>query len=358
MGPVRHNVTIGDVARRLGIAKGTVSRALNNYPDISPETRMRVLAAVDELGYRPSSIARRLKRGRVETVGIVLPTANAHISDPFLSEFLDGLSQGLGRRDHDLLVATAPDAEGTLAVYERLLAASKVDGMIVTRTLTRDPRIEYLKQRGVPFVAHGRTEDPSGYAWFDIDNEAALELAAAHAIGLGHTRIAYMGAPLDMNFAGLRLSGFKRGLEQAGLTVDPALITETPLDEIEGYEAAKQLLMQPLPPTAILAAVDVLAAGAVKAARQLGLAVGSDVSVIGYDGAPLGRYLEPPLTTLSQSVAEAGAAVAEMMLALIDGAPAHLHQRVAEVSLVRRASDGPPRLTPQELRETIDKPAA
>ncbi|MEP3277350.1 MAG: LacI family DNA-binding transcriptional regulator [Stappiaceae bacterium] len=355
MSPVKQNVTIGDVAHRLGIAKGTVSRALNDYPDISPETRLRVLAAVKELGYRPSSLARRLKRGRVETVGIVLPIANAHISDAFLSEFLDGLSQGLGRQDHDLLVATAPDAAGTLAVYERLLAASKVDGMIVTRTLTNDPRIDYLRQHGVPFVAHGRTKDPSGYAWFDIDNEAALEMAANHIIGLGHRRIAYIGAPSEMNFARLRLSGFKRGLEGQGLDVDPELITETTLDETAGYETAKSLLKLAAPPTAIVAAVDVIAAGAVKAAREMGLSVGSDVTIIGYDGAPLGRYLEPPLTTISQSVAEAGAAVAGMMLALIDGSPAHQHQRFGDVTLLRRASDGPPRLTSAELGKKIAK---
>ncbi len=169
----RPSITIEQIAQHLGLAKGTVSRVLKNYSDISSATRDRTLAAIDELGYRPSSTARRLKSGRVETVGIVLPVSTTPISDPVLAEFLDGVSEALGRHDMDLLVTTARDPTDAAVVFERLIAAAKVDGYIVTRTLTDDPRISFLVRFDIPFFAHGRTAGPSGYAWLDVDNEGA-----------------------------------------------------------------------------------------------------------------------------------------------------------------------------------------
>lgn len=352
---VQGSINIGDVARRLGVAKGTVSRALNGYSDISTETRSRVLALVDEIGYRPSSLARSLKKGRVETVGIVLPTSdNQIISGQFLSEFLDGLSQGLGQNNHDLLVATAASSESSIEVYERLLASSKVDGIIVTRTQSDDPRITYLLKKGVPFVAHGRTRNSDKFAWYDIDNAAAFKKAVLHLVTLGHQRIAFLGAPTELNFARLRLEGFKNGMSECDLDIDPALVVERTLEESAGYQATKEFLQLNLPPTAILCAVDTLAVGAIKAIREFGLTIGSDITVIGYDGAQMGAHLETPLTTLSQSMAEAGMTVADMLLAVINGDKPENHQKLGEASLLRRASDGPPRLTPRELSEAIN----
>ncbi len=346
--------TIQQVAQHLGLAKGTVSRALNNYSDISSDTRDRILAAVDELGYRPSSTARRLKSGRVETVGIVLPVSTSHISDPFLAEFLDGVSEALGRHDMDLLVTTARDPTDAVAVFERLIAAAKVDGFIVTRTLTDDPRISFLVRFDIPFVAHGRTADPSGYAWLDVDNEGAFAEAVGHLAGLGHKRVGFVGGPAELNLARLRRDGYERGLGECGLECDPELEVEAAMSEQGGFLAAEELLALARPPTALLCATDALAIGAVLALRKAGLTVGRDVSVVGYDGVPVAAHIDPPITTLAQSTRDAGERVAEMLMEILERADPVSLQEITTARLVRRASDGPPTRTPEELRRQID----
>lgn len=350
----RPGITIEQVAQHLGLAKGTVSRALNNYSDISNATRDRVLAAVDEFGYHPSNSARSLKSGRVETVGIVLPASTAHISDPFLAEFLDGVSAALGRHGMDLLVTTAPDTDDAVAVYKRLIAAAKVDGFIITRTLTVDARIFFLVRHGIPFVAHGRTADPRGYAWLDVDNEGAFAEAVAHLADLGHRHIGFVGGPAELNLARLRRDGFARGLRENGIERDPDLEVEAAMTEEGGLEAAETLLALTRPPTALLCATDALAIGAVLALRKAGLTVGRDVSVVGYDGVPVAAHIDPPITTLVQNTRDAGERVAEMLMAVIEHVDPVSLQEMKTARLVRRASDGPPTRTPEELRRLID----
>ncbi len=349
----RRHVTISDLARHLGVAKGTVSRALNNYPDVAPETRSRIALAAEELGYRPSSIARKLKSNRVDAVGIVLPMADNLIADPFLSEFLDGVSHALDQRGQDLLVSTASSIESTVHVYERLIAERKVDGIVVTRTRTDDPRINFLRDRGFPFVTHGQCGLPGGFASFDIDNERAFIEAVGHVVALGHRRIGYVGGPSAYNFSRLRLSGFRKGMVNAGLTLDEDLIVECPLDQEAGRRGANILVHRPNPPTAILCASDWLAIGAIRALRELNLRVGTDVTVIGYDGIPVGAFVDPPLTTYSQTMREAGAKVAGMLHDVINGAEPDSLSSMGEAFLVKRDSDGPPSKTPIQLAQQL-----
>ncbi len=349
----RGSVTIEDVARHVGVAKGTVSRVLNNYTDISPATRERILKAVKDLGYHPSSTARSLKRGRQDTLGIVMPVGRGRGADPFLSEFIDGIARALDELDRDLLVTTAHSARHMLETHERLIARRKVDGFILTRTEVDDPRIEFLLSRRFPFVAHGRTSDPKDYAWLDVDNETTFIDGVAHLIGLGHQRIGFIGGPRDLNFACQRRAGYRFGLQQASLPCDPALEVEEPLTEEGGVEGARQLLGLHTPPTALFCVTDALAIGAIRLCRDLGLRVGEDVTVIGYDGLPVGAYMDPPLTTFSQSVQSAGGRIARMLIDVIEGADPAARQELAQAELVRRSSDGPPVKTPEELAKAL-----
>lgn len=348
-------VTIADVARHVGVAKGTVSRVLNNYSDISEATRQQVLKAIEELGYRPSSLARNLKRGRVDTVGMVLPIAGANATNPFLSEFLNGISYAFSKLDKDLLVSTAATAEDALAAYGRMLAARKVDGIIITRTLYEDPRVDYLLERGVPFVTHGRDSRCSEHAWFDVDNEGAMHQAVAHAVELGHRRIGFIGGSLKWNFARQRDEGYRAGLEDCGLVFDPELTCTSELSEQGGEDAAKALLMQEAPPTALLCMTDELGIGAINCARKLGLEVGADLTVIGYDALPVGAHLDTPLTTFAQHMEDAGKNIARSLDAILRGDDPQSHQMLVPAAMVRRNSDGPPRLSSQDLAGKIRK---
>ncbi|MCK7612879.1 LacI family DNA-binding transcriptional regulator [Roseibium sediminicola] len=353
MSRLRGSVTIDDVARHVGVAKGTVSRVLNNYTDISEGTRKRILKAVQDLGYQPSATARNLKRGRQDTLGIVIPVGHGSGADPFLSEFIDGIARALDELGLDLLVTTAHSRTHMIETLQRLMARRKVDGFIVTRTEVDDPRIAHLLEQGFPFVAHGRTRDPSGYAWFDIDNESAFADGVRHLYSLGHERIGLIGGTLDLNFALQRRNGYRQGLEALGLAHDPELESLQDVGEKGGFAGAKALLSLSEPPTALLCVTDALAIGAVQFCRKFGLKVGSDVTVIGYDGLPVGEYLDPPLTTFSQSAQDAGGRVARMLIDVLDGKDPKSLQALAQATLIRRASDGAPSMTPAALSEAL-----
>lgn len=353
-------MSIARLAQLLGLSEGTVSRALNNYPDISQSTRERVAKAANEFGYRPSSAARRLARGVVETIGFVLPSRKGHLSDPFLAEILDGVAAELAENDWDLLVSAVPENQDGVHVMERLISAGKVSGFVLTRTRRHDRRVEFLRQAGVPFVVHGRTEDASDYAWLDIDNEKAFVDIVHYLADLGHTRIGLLGGDLEMNFAWQRRTGFLNAVAELGLDADPALIIDNITGGLEGRAAAQSLLDLPTPPTAIVAVTDAVAIGAMQAVQGRGLVVGRDVSVIGYDGLPMGATVEPALTTMSQPAYEAGREVGRLVLAQASTKTPEISQTLWEATLTLRASCGPvhPGHAPRGQKDPNRKSAA
>jgi LacI family transcriptional regulator len=223
-----------------------------------------------------------------------------------------------------------------------LVDSGKVSGLIVTRALSEDPRIEFLLEIGMPFVVHGRSRDPSRYAWLDIDNEKAASDAVVHLAGLGHTRIALVCASPGFNFSRLRLDGYRAGIRTAGLPESPAYVRETSLSAEGGYEAMQTLLTLEERPTAIVCVTDLVAIGVMKATREAGLKIGTDLSVIGYDGLPFGAFTDPPLTTMGQDVMRTGRRLTEILLEVQDGADPTDFQEIWNAHLIRRATDRPP----------------
>ncbi|MEM7269487.1 MAG: LacI family DNA-binding transcriptional regulator [Pseudomonadota bacterium] len=334
-------VSLKQVAQHLGLTEGTVSRALNNYADISPKTRDRVRRAAEELGYRPNPTARRLATGRAEAVAYMMPTSRSALSTPFLSQLLQGLGDALANRGWDLLVVQPPSAEDEAETLRKLIASGKVSGVVLSRPLKVDARIELLKKSGFPFIVHGRARDADGYAWFDIDSRGAFAEAVDHLIALGHRRIGLIGAPTYLNFAQERQDGYRAGLEASDIAFDPSLISIAEMTDEGGERAAYDLLTRDEPPTALLCTNDLQAIGALAAIRAQGLEPGRDVSVIGYDGVWMGRHTNPPLTTMAQPQAHSGRQLGEMLLAIIDGADPADHQILRRAELVRRKTDGP-----------------
>lgn len=313
-------VTITQVAEATGLAKGTVSRALNAYPDISASTKQRVIATARALGYTPLTHAQAIKTGRVRAVGLVLQFNQHDAQAPFLDEFLAGVGQAVSRQGWTLTVATAVSEADGLAVFRRLIAERKADGFILPRSRRLDPRAKLLTAEGVPFVLFGRTADTTGAAWFDIRGEDAMAEGVARMVALGHRRIGFIGADPTYMYAHLREEGYRRGLAEAGIAFDQALVVGECLTSDAAEAAAAKLLDKDERPTAILCATDLLAIGAAQAARLRGLALGRDLSLIGYDGLPEGRMIEPRLATFAVDQPRAGARLAEMLLARIRGA--------------------------------------
>lgn len=346
-------VTINDLAADLGLAKGTVSRALNGYPDIAEDTRLRVRRRADAMGYRPLGQAQGIRTGRTRTIGLVLRTDLANSQRPFLSEFLAGLTRRASAEHWSLTVATAASEAELLDIHRRLVDERKADGFILPRTDADDARIGLLRDLGVPFVLFGRTGDDRGCAWFDIAGETSMRTAVLELHALGHRRIGFVGGDDRYNFARLRAEGFRGGLKHVGLDDDPALRVSCAMTHAEGRAATLALLRLDQPPTAIVFATDLAALGAWEAARETGLTIGRDLSVISYDGIPEGAYADPGLTTFQVDSLHAGDRLAALLMRLVRGeAPEDLRE-LAPAKLVRRGSDGPPRLTPAQLADRL-----
>lgn len=334
---------IRKVALEARVSIATVSRVLNNPSRVSATTRERVLEAAARLGYRPNLLGQRLRKGRAETIGVVIPAPPGRFADSFFLELLAGLGEGLSEVGLDLLVSTSPPGPQELSHYERLVEGRRVDGLVIARTRRQDERIAYLLKRQVPFVAHGRSDlidEP--FPYLDIDGEQGLHIATQHLIHLGHRHLAYIGAPHELNFAQHRLAGYRRALEEAGLPLRREWMLEGDLSEESGYRLTQALLALPQPPTALLCANDLMALGALWALREQELRAGREISVIGYDDLPQAHYTDPPLSTLHQPFRKMGRRLVEMLLARLGGTAAEELQEIWVPELVLRGSDGPP----------------
>ena len=345
----RPRVTIADVSSALGLTKSTISRALNDYPDISPRTRKRVRMAARSMGYRPLSHAQAIRTGRARALGLVIQIDEHDAHRPFLADFLAGISFVASSEGWTITVATADGEAATLLTMKRLLDEHKVDGFILPRTLSRDPRVEILRGEDVPFVMFGRTGDSYGCAWYDIRSEDAMEDAVGRLASLGHRRIAFVNGGSRYQYSRLRIAGYRRGLERAGIEEDPCLIRTDALIPDQGEAAAESLLALRRPPTAVVFAVDSAALGLYRTTRRRGLDVARHLSVIGYDGIPDGSHADPPLSTYAVDVRRAGERLAQMLIERVRGAEPELLRETAPATFVDRGSIGPPALESGDL---------
>ena len=329
------------LSTHLGLAEGTVSRALNNYPDISPSTRKRVQEEAIRLGYSANPLARRLATGIAESVAYIMPETHSSISEPFVSQLLTGLGDSLSQRGWDLLVTQSVPAEDEPEMIRKLVTSGRVSGVVVSRPHKNDARIKLLQSAKFPFIVHGRSLQSDDYAWYDVDSEKAFGDAVDHLVALGHSRIGFVGAPTYYTFAQDRLDGYRKTLAVNGLACDDDLIQICELSDDGGERGAGHLLDAVDPPTAILCTTDVQAFGALAAIRSRNKVPGLHVSVIGYDGLRIGRHTNPPLTTLAQPQAHSGRQLGDMLLAIIDGGDPKDYQELRSAELLRRQSDGP-----------------
>lgn len=332
--------TLKEIARRTGKSITTVSRALADYDDVSPDTKALVRRVAEEMGYTPNLLAQRLRKRRSDTIGLILPTFGPRFSDPFFSEFLAGVGNMAAEHGYDLLVSTQPPGDRELAVYRQKMQSRQVDGFVIVRTRRQDPRIRYLSEIGFPFVAFGRTEGDLDFPFVDVDGTQGMRLIGEHLISLGHRRIACIAPPPDLLFAEHRLIGLRQALEEQGLELSEELVVLGDLTQKSGYQATIRLLESPQPPTAIVACNDLMALGAMSAIQERGLVVGRDVAVTGFDDIPMAEHSHPPLTTVYQPIYQIGKMVCEMLIRLLHGqelAPRHV---ILPPKLVVRQSCG------------------
>lgn len=334
-------VTIRDVAEKLKLSITTVSRALDGYDDVSEATRQRVIEMAREMGYVPNRAARQLRKQRTETIGYILPASSPRFSDPFFSEFIAGLGDEAARNNYDLLISTAQPEEGTeRLVYQRWAHGHRVDGYILNRMRLRDWRVQYLTQMNVPFVTLERTLDVTDAPSIEINGQAGIRRLVDYLTRQGHEHIAYIGAASELAIQADRYSGFRQGLQEAALTLQPDLVKEGDLTRQGGLKAAQKLLSASTRPSAIICINDLTAIGAIQAATELGFVVGKDIAITGFDGIEAAEHTQPPLTTLNQPINVIARDLVRLLLAEIRGEPISERHIQIVPELIIRASTG------------------
>lgn len=337
----RRRPTLADVAAAAGVSKATVSKALNGRDDVSAETRERVLAAVTEIGYRPTTTPATGPDRRAVAVVFDIPAS------PYILGVLQGALAGATDEHVDLLSRLAPDrsARTHRAVAREWVADQRAAGVvgIVGLTLSYpDGLIRAASDASVPFVMVDPVDTRHEHmVSVGSSNWAGARTATEHLIGQGHRRIAWVGGPEGSDAARDRLYGYQAALDAAGLAVDPALVRADRFDVATGTRHAHDLLTSAQPPTAIMAGDDEIAVGVLAAAHALGVRVPEQLSVTGFDDTPQAAWTTPPLTTVHQHLEDMGRMAVRTVLAMADGGrPASRHVELA-TSLTVRASTGP-----------------
>lgn len=339
---VGHITTIRQLAERLGVSISTVSRVLNGYPDVAPETRERVLAGIREHDFTPVRAARSLVTGRTHVLGVILETGEGHpdLQHPFFQEVLVGLKHTVGEVGYDLLLF-GPEHSGNGSGIIRYTARARqhrVDGIALMGVNRNNSTVEELVSSGIPTVAVDLDVAGECAGYVMSDNVAGGALAVRHLAELGHTRIALIGGAHDTRPGVDRLLGYRRELDRVRLEHRPEYVREGDYYPESGREAMLELLSVPEPPTAVFAAADLMAAGALQALAERGLRCPEDVAIVGFDDIPIAALLQPALSTIRQDKQALGAAAGRWLLGAIEGSEAMAPVTVVPVELVVRDS--------------------
>lgn len=306
-------VTIRDVAAEAGVSITTVSRALNESGRVGPATRDRVLSAARRLGYEPNDLARSLHGKATGTIAVLVPD----ITNPFFPELVKGVQEVA--TEHGRLLLLCQTSEDTdVAVQELLhLRRKRVDGVVLVGGLAGSDELT-TALAGLPVVTVDRDTTVDDARVVRSDHRHGGLLATEHLIELGHERIAHIRGPAHLSVAQDRHDGYRKALEEAGLTYDDSLVVEGDFLEESGYDGLRALRRRRRPFTAVFCGNDLMAIGALRALEDVGLAVPDEVSVVGFDDIHLASYLRPGLTTVHQPIQELGRRAAAMLLESTD----------------------------------------
>lgn len=310
------------MAEQIGVSVATVSRVLNNYPDVSPKTRERVLAHIRELDWTPDRAARTMVTGKTNVIGVILDTGTGHpdFQHPFFQEVLAGLKHTLGNLGYDLLVFSTENPGNAFArgeTYSSRARHHRVDGVVLMGTDRHVSQVQELVRSGLPCMAVDLDLEGGRTGYVMSDNVGGAVLAVRHLHDLGHRRIAMIGGPTDTRPGVDRLLGYRRELNRLGIEYRAEYVREGDFYPETGYAEALALLELPERPSAIFAAADLMAAGALQAINEQGLAVPKDVAVVGFDDIQIAPLLQPALTTIRQDKQALGGAAGEALIRLI-----------------------------------------
>lgn len=327
--------TLKNLAARAGVHPSTISRVVNNDPllRVSPETRARIEALLQETGYRPDVVARSLKLRQTFVLAMIIPD----ITNPLFANIFLGIEDAASERGYSVLLANTGGSPERERDRLRTVQARQVDGLILASAMLRDPSVGWLREQSIAHVLVNRYSDQRDL-FVGADDFGGARAATQHLLSLGHRRIAHLSGGSGISTAVERRRGYVTAMREAGIEPDPALVAESGYLEETGRAAMERLLALPEPPTAVFAVNDMAAIGAHRALLDRGLRIPEDVALVGYNDVPLASRLEPPLTTLRVPAREFGRLSAEMLVERIRTGGATLRRVILPVELVVRGS--------------------
>lgn len=331
---------INDVARVSGVSKATVSYVLNNGPrNVKPETRDRVLKAIQELNYHPSAIARGLTNKRVNSIGLItLNTYHSPIDDPYYSAILAGVIDTATTLKQSVTIFNGTvwsDTNHRIPVF----CDGRCDGLLLVTPNLDNDAVPTMKRLPIPFVVVNDGSNEKTLSSIDIDNVSTAKTIVSYLISKGHQRIAYFAGASNMQHTEDRRLGYQMALQEACIPYDHSLIVSGRNDIETGYSRTLAWLPKADPkPTAIFAGCDSIAIGVMQALRELNINVPEDISIVGIDGINGGLWTDPPITTMDQQLREVGVKAVHMLMTLIDSPEKLILKEIQPTTLIERKS--------------------
>ncbi len=331
--------TIRDVAERAGVAPITVSRVINNSGYVSEETRARVEAAIAELQYVPNSLARSLRFKRTHTLALVL----TDITNPFWTTVARGVEDAASRHGFNVILCNTDENEDKQTEYLNVLLQKQVDGFLLVPARSTAEPITLIQRQRVPVVVLDRQVPGAQVDIVRGDSEGGAYELTRLLLSLGHRRIVMLSGPRGVSTAVDRVTGYRRALTEAGIAEDAMLIYYGEYTQDGGYHMTQQALTAQPRPTALFAANNFIAIGALRALREAGLQVPEDITLVCFDDIPATLVIEPFLTVVAQPAYEMGQRATELLLARLSGqAPDEYQEIVLPAQVIIRRSCCPP----------------
>lgn len=331
--------TIKDVAARAGVSFTTVSHVLNETRPVSADARRRVLAAVEEIGYLPSAVARSLRKSETKIIGVLVP----NVDNPFFAELVVGVEECCRQAGFSVFLCNSDNNPKRQQQYMRTLLEKRVDGMLLSSAGDATALARIFKLATVPAVTVDRVVADARADRVSVDNLDGAYKAVRHLVELGHKRIACISGPAEFDVTRERVQGWRRAQEEAGFQADESLLLESDFSSSGGYEAARRLLGEHPEMTALFASNDLMALGALRAAAERGVRVPQQLSVVGFDDIELSSYVYPGLTTVGCSIRELGREAGRVLIDRIENPGAPLKDVQLTPRLVLRESTAAPR---------------